>query len=116
MGSILKAECSCGFVTTFPAGGGVLNFTDTCFAPAICVDCGEFFIRNYFSKFIKCPKCHKKAYFYDNPSLHSNEITDNIVFSWNLQDEREFILYDKDYLCPKCKQFSLRFSELGFFD
>ena len=116
MGSILKVECSCGFTNTFPVGGGMLSFKDTCYAPAVCVDCGEFFIRNYFSKFIKCPKCHKKAFFYDHPSLQSSETTDSEVFSWNLQDWREFVVYDKDYLCPECKQLALRFSMVGFFD
>ena len=102
MGSILKAECKCGFISTFIAGGGKLNFTDTCYAPAVCVDCGEFFIRNYFFKFIKCPKCHKKAFFYDHPSLQSNESTKNNIFSLHLNDEKDFVLFDKDYLCPEC--------------
>lgn len=116
MGSLLHAECRCGFISNFPAGGGMLNFTDTCYAPAVCVACGEFFIRNYFSKFIKCPKCRKKAHFYDDPSLQSSEVTDRAVFAWNLDDEREFVLYDKDYLCPECKQFTLKFTEAGNFD
>lgn len=116
MGAILQAECQCGFFTTFAAGGGMHNFQDTCFAPAVCVDCGEFFICNYFSKFIKCPKCHKKAHFYDYPPLRAKVKTKGEVFSWRIDDVRQFTLPDTTYICPKCKQKDMRFSQSGFFD
>jgi ssDNA-binding Zn-finger/Zn-ribbon topoisomerase 1 len=116
MDSILNAECKCGFFTTFSAGGGMHNFQDTCLASAIYLYCSEFFIRNYFLKFIKCPKCHKKAHFYDYPPLRSEVNKKGELFSWRLNDFRTFALPDTTYACPKCKQKEMRFSEIILFD
>ena len=103
------AECKCGFLVVFAIGRPTPKNRYTFYAPAICLDCGEFFLRNYCSVFIKCPKCRKKAHFYDEPFLQSKEIAVGTVVSWLVDEERRFTLYNKNYLCPKCKRFSMKF-------
>ena len=51
MGIIIKAICKCGFESEdIFAGGGFLNFQTNCSAPAICLNCRRFLIKNYMKK------------------------------------------------------------------
>lgn len=122
MGSIIKAICECGFESgDIFAGGGFLNFQTICSAPAICLNCNRFLIKNYMKKYSKCPVCWKKVTFYNDPSVQiqineSYKKSDN-VFSWHVNDEKgEFRLPNTRYLCPKCGKMTLKFEKVGNWD
>jgi predicted Zn-ribbon and HTH transcriptional regulator len=117
MGQIIEARCTCGFTSgRIFAGGGFMNFEEARNAPAVCTACGILFAGNYFSKDIRCPKCKKKALFYDDPALRVEAEGEDTVFSWGLPDGRTFTLPEIDYYCPQCKQKKMRFYTVGFWD
>jgi Zn finger protein HypA/HybF involved in hydrogenase expression len=122
MGNILRGSCRCGFDTDdIFVGGGFMNFMDTCNAPALCLSCNEFLVRNYIKKgTARCPACHKSVTFYDDPSL-SDQSTQTEEFdwlvTWRIADRNEFFkLADTRYLCPQCKQMTLVFKDRGNWD
>ena len=102
MGSILAAKCSCGFEYDWiNAGGGMLNFHEVCYAPALCKECNIFVVKNYLQMFCKCPQCKKKVLFYNDPSLQKEplKVVDETeeydsIFYWNISDE------DKPFILP----------------
>ncbi len=116
MGDILQGICECGFDTgNIPGGGGFSDFETNCSAPAVCINCKKFLVKNYLKKYSKCPACRKKVTFYNNPSLQI-EISQtgsnyNHVFSWD-----DFYLPDTLYWCPKCEKKKMRFIDVGCFD
>ena len=123
MGSILKAHCACGFESgEFLAGGGMLNFHEICYAPAVCLRCNIFLIKNYMKKYSKCPDCNKKVTFYNDPSVQMAPIPnshdeEDEIFSWNLGHEKgHFSLPNTTFFCPTCKNFTLEFRDIGFWD
>ena len=117
MDQILKAQCSCGFISNdFFAGGGMRNFDVVCNAPSICVNCEYFFTDNYFNKSIICPKCKSDALFYDDPYLQIDSDDSRMVFSWHLQDGRVFTLPRTTYYCPDRKKKRMYFKSIGTWD
>lgn len=120
MGSGLEASCSCGFsVPEFAVGGGMSDFTTTCWAPAYCATCRTLLVANYIAKRPACPTCKSKVVFYDEPSLRApGDTADHrhsdarIVFSW-LAKSREFRMSAAPYLCPACGEFNLEFRSTG---
>jgi hypothetical protein len=121
MGSKLRGLCRCGFDTgDIFAGGGFVNFMETCNAPAICVNCSEFLVRNYMARDTAvCPGCEGKVTFYDDPSVQAplGEKRYDYLFVWRITDKDEFFkLPDTNFLCPKCKKMTLVFEEVGSWD
>jgi DNA-directed RNA polymerase subunit M/transcription elongation factor TFIIS len=121
MGSIIKAICKCGFDSgAILAGGNSHNFRRTCIAPAICLNCQRFLIKNYMKKHETCPNCGKVVTFYDNPLVQtkmSKTKKSMNIFSWHISDEREdFQLPNVRYLCPKCEKMTLKFVLVGYWD
>ncbi len=122
MGTIIRGRCQCGFDTKDVfAGGGFVNFMDTCNAPAVCLDCGEFLVRNYINRNnVRCPGCNKLVTFYDDPSVfeHWQEAKEHdYLFTWRIADKDEFFkLPDARFLCPKCKKMTLIFEDRGKWD
>ena len=120
MGSILQGHCKCGFDTgDIFAGGGFLNFQKTCNAPAICIKCSKFLIKNYMKKeTVKCPTCRGKVTFYNDSTLQrpTVKVEFDEIFSWNIDDESLFTLPNTKYLCPKCKKMTLVFGHGGCWD
>lgn len=119
MGSILSAECSCGFKEErLFVGGGMLHAAGTCLAPAVCRECGNFFTTNYIEieNSLSCPRCAKKAYFYNDQSLRGAEGSPLLIFQWRLTKDTSFDLPDAKYYCPNCQRFELRFKEGGCWD
>jgi hypothetical protein len=117
MGSIIKAQCKCGYEHEMHLGGGMLNFTTNCNFPVFCSKCRSLFEANILDKNLTCPKCHDSDIIpYYDKSLCSEK--GNEVFSWNMQEEigRELILTDGKYLCPNCGQFSMSFVACGHWD
>ena len=70
MGSILNAECVCGYRREgLFMGAGMLDFEKVCSAPAFCENCHEVVLADYLAKAPKCPKCKGKPIFYDDVCL-----------------------------------------------
>lgn len=61
MGTIVRAECKCGFaVDELLIGGGMLDFNTRYRFPIYCNECKIMFVGNLFAKDIHCTKCKKK--------------------------------------------------------
>lgn len=122
MGGIIKAHCKCGFESeNIYAGGGMLNFHEICNAPAICLNCNIFLIKNYMKKHSKCSECRGKVTFYNDLQVQEQVSESykwyNDMFSWNVSDEKgEFRLPDTKYLCPKCNKMTMEFLDVGNWD
>ncbi len=122
MGGIIRAHCKCGFNSgVIYAGGGMSNFLEVCNAPAICLNCDIFLIKNYMKEQSKCPKCRKKVVFYNDPQVQEqvseSHKESSCIFCWNVSDEKGiFLLLDKKYLCPECKEMTMEFLSTGSWD
>ena len=122
MGSTIQGVCKCGFDTgTFNAGGGFRDFITNCSAPAVCLHCNKFVVKNYMKTYSRCPTCRKKVTFYNDSRLQKQpKKTDNQykdAFSWNVNDEKgTFRLPETRYYCPECKQMALEFIHVGCWD
>ena len=123
MGSIIQAKCRCGFESKeIMAGGGMLNFMNTLKAPALCPNCYTFTIRNYFNKYNYCSKCKSKVIFYNDKKLwkDKNASQDELdsIFWWNTDmfTDEAFVLPNTIYLCPKCREYKMKFYRCGFWD
>ncbi len=116
MGSIIHASCQCGYEKTMFLGGGMANFTTYCGFPCFCEKCRLLFDANLFVR-VRCPECGQAAAIpYDDSRICLRR--GDIVFSWNVSDQfdRELILTDGDYLCPKCEGYTLTFADVGNWD
>jgi hypothetical protein len=129
MGDMLQAACSCGFVSeVISAGGGKMNFMETCNVPYYCDNCksvGETNIlmkstddlpRSVLRKSIKCEKCRRKVQHYGEIKKEDTEDEDSYVFEWNIDDDKTYFLKDKPHYCPKCKKENLKFYATGCWD
>ena len=118
MGSILVAECTCGYKSDFMGlGGGMADFEARCNVPVVCFACGILFVRNMLSKNnIRCPRCRKKGVILGNFSQPHEEMGEPPIFNWLLDDNKEFILPETSDSCPKCKQKKMRFINSGEWD
>jgi len=121
MGTIIKAICKCGFESEdIFAGGGFSNFQNTCTAPAICINCKRFLIKNYKKKHERCSDCGKEVTFYNDPSVRTQideSEKSGDIFSWPIDDQRgDFKLPNTRYLCPKCGKMTLEFAVVGNWD
>ncbi|MDG1816380.1 MAG: hypothetical protein P8H22_09800 [Glaciecola sp.] len=119
MGSIVKANCQCGFEQKIHIGGGIGDFKKNCAFPCFCHHCTKLVVANMMANNKDCPIC-------ENDSLVSymhNTIAsidgDRNVISWRLQKDGvdEMLMLDNGhYICPQCKGVSLTFSLVGMFD
>ena len=120
MGSILNAECGCGYKREgLFAGAGMLDFEKVCSAPAFCENCHEVVLADYLAKVPKCPKCKGKPSFYDDVSLRSESPgrEEDPLFEWHMDwIGKVFRLPGAAYLCPCCLEKKMRFVNAGFFD
>jgi hypothetical protein len=119
MGNILRAACGCGFQTdALFLGGGMMNFTTYCGAPALCSGCGELHVLNYLDPRPSCPECGRDVSFYNDPQLRSElnaGDSSEPVFSWRLETGT-FVLADGLFRCPRCGNFDMRFVRVGYWD
>jgi len=121
MGGIITAHCKCGFESEdIYAGGGMSNFLEVCNAPAICLNCNIFLIKNYMKKLSKCSKCRKKVVFYNDPKVQEQVSESyesyNDIFSWNIEKKGTFRLPNTQYYCPKCNEMTMEFLDVGNWD
>lgn len=118
MGSIVTAKCQCGLELQLSLGGGMHSFTSVCNFPCLCEACHNVVQVNLLAKTEECPMCKSLDLIpYDDPRLRKSPGT-RTVAEWNLQERvgRRLVLTDANYLCPKCKEMSLRFTESGCWD
>ena len=120
MGSILNAECVCGYKRDgLFVGAGMLDFKKACRAPAFCKHCFEVVLADYLAKVPKCPKCKSKPTFYDDVCLRSESPgrENGPLFEWHMDwIGKTFRLPDAAYLCPRCLEMKMRFVDVGCFD
>ena len=123
MGSQVHAFCECGLYALISIGGGRYSFMTICYFPCLCERCRDIVqvnliptkILNVISKKIRCPECKStKIIPYDSPNLIGSP-GEKIVARWNpiKKGDRQLILTDGKYKCPKCENMSLKFDESG---
>ena len=64
LGSILKAECECGYSAKVTFGEGMINFDKKFFLPTLCRNCKEIVNINFRNKRNRCPKCRRNVEFF----------------------------------------------------
>jgi len=111
MGSQVVATCRCGIEAKILIGGGMLNFKTLCYFPCLCEACHSIVQVNLLAKIKRCPACKSLDIIaYDDPRL-SKTPGKRTVAGWCIQDplDRDLILTNGNYVCPKCKKLWLRF-------
>ncbi len=114
MGSQVVAKCDCGVDEFILIGGGMMNYTTTCFFPCLCESCHSVVEVNLLSSPMRCPECRASNPIpYDDPRLSASPGRENVA-EWNMGDMedrlgRELVLTDGKYKCPKCGKMSLEF-------
>jgi Zn finger protein HypA/HybF involved in hydrogenase expression len=118
MGSMIHAKCECGFhAEDMLVGGGMMDFKTKCNVPILCKNCGILFVGNIIArKYLRCPKCRRKAIPYSDVSLQGEERGSAPIFNCWLGNSGGFTLPDTNYYCPKCKQKRMRFLFAGSWD
>jgi hypothetical protein len=120
MGSILMAQCKCGFkLKSLFVGGGMANFDKICKEPAICLKCNILLIKNNMKKHSffhpRCPKCWRKITFYSDPKVQKQEFKSYERYNLN-GEKKTFRLPDTHYYCPECNEMTLKFVDIGNWD
>ena len=122
MGTIIQAECECGYKSKLIyAGRGM--FGTGCTVPALCRNCNEIVAVKYLPPDAQCPNCGKEVIFNNDVSLrqeredvNNTEIQIIDIFNWRIGENKFFRLPDTFYLCPKCKKMTMRFMYAGNWD
>jgi len=112
MGSQVIAQCKCGLDTEILIGGGMLNYTTTCYFPCLCTDCRSVVQVNLYDEPIQCPNCKSVHVIpYDDPELSDCKPDSRVIESWGVEKElgRDLVLKDGNYRCAKCGEMSLHF-------
>ena len=119
MGTMVEAECACGYSSGVMAlGGGRSNHRTNCGFPCCCKACNSLFRANMCDPEVLCPECDTSSVVsYDDPSLALTGGVVDEIFSWNTSDRlgRELRLHDGKYFCPNCSESGLRFSVISLF-
>ncbi len=117
MGSIVEAQCPCGFTSeAFFLGSGMDGASTRCAMPALCPRCRRIGAHNIGSKRPRCGVCRGPVRGYaieGNPARDPDAAAP--VFDWNA-DGRTFVLPDAGYRCPECDQLTMRFFACGCWD
>ncbi len=112
MGDIIIAVCPCGLTSKqIFRGIGFIYFETGHFCePAYCDTCGIVEGKEASRSYSKCPSCRRKMKFY-NPQLNEQEeeVSGEPAFSHYLEGETQ-------WHCPKCKQETLKFENIGCWD
>lgn len=114
MGKSVVAKCKCGVEALVDIGSGMGDFMTTCLFPCLCESCHNIVNVNLLDQSTKCPECGADAPIpYDDPLLLGIPGRREVA-KWNLpgkQLDRELVLTDGQYKCPKCGKFCLEFSD-----
>jgi len=98
--------------TDFMDGSSATNYLNVCNAPAICMSCKTFMVKNYLSDDTKCESCDSQIIFYNNNVLQRLSSEKYVLYT----DKTEFILPEEKCLCPKCNKKEMKFEHTGCWD
>ena len=118
MGSQVTAQCECGVGAEILVGGGMMDFTTTCYFPCLCDRCNKVVQVNLLATKPRCPDCGAaNPVPYDDPQLIGSP-GDEIVAEWNMEERlgRNLLLTDGSSKCPGCRKKTLRFADSGLWD
>lgn len=106
MGTIIKAECHCGFKTNeLYLGAGMQNFMDISNIPALKKNASNIKMLNYKEK-----KKYPDHLFYNDPEL-TGLSNSSVSIEWD-----GIAIFEQYNFCPQCKKYSLSFIPIGLFD
>lgn len=106
MGKTLESCCKkCQYKNQFNFGGSKANFQINKPVPALNLKTGDFENVNYFTH-----KAHLDYLFYSDGLLKDFSESD-LTFN-----DFDFKINQKSNYCPNCKNFSLDFECIGYFD
>lgn len=115
-GMLVNARCPCGYHTErIPIFGGRANFKTVCLFPALCEDKGTIELVNLLDLSRRPKTCPTGRYLpYTDPLLAPSQAA--TLLEWRLPDGTVLRLLEGNYLCPRCRNKTLRFSRAGFWD
>jgi hypothetical protein len=122
MGSVIEAECECGYMNPeLLLGGGFRNFMTECAVPFYCDHCKKVFTLNILDKNgliqdCHCPRCKRKVHYYGYIKEGTYEYNEDYVFDWRVNSENRYFLPEGLHHCPKCKKDKLQFYETACWD
>lgn len=110
MGSSVEAKCACGYATEVVTGCGMRGPVPDYF-PAHCPRCAEVVSADLTAWPPVCTKCGDEVRFYDARGLQLEQGPQEVLDERTVTDPAiRHRLNDGAYLCPKCREFALRFS------
>jgi len=118
-GVMVRATCPCGYDSgNLFIFGGRANFKTYCAFPVLCQGCAKLALADLYAGPPACSACPDPvALAYDDPRL-SGRRGEKVIASWNTAARlgRALQLTDGTYLCPACRDFSLTFAMVGYWD
>lgn len=106
MGTIIKAVCSCGYKTkALFYGAGMMDFQKVSSVPALKNGSSEIEMIN-----------HKRKENFLEYSFYTDDFLSGKPNSSHTIDHFDLKLHADNNLCPKCKNYSLKFISCGCFD
>lgn len=105
MGTILIAECNCGFTNDKIYFGAGMEDIGICNVPALRNNSSTIEMKN-----IRAKETFPDYVFYSEKICKESDDTDEFYGAW------EFQLNKKNNLCPKCKNYLMDFIYIGEFD
>jgi hypothetical protein len=119
-GSIVTATCgNCGYESgDLFLFGGKANFKTVSKFPAYCANKKAIVLVNLMAEKLESKACPGQAPVpYTEPRMIQNPDAKTIA-SWNMPEpkNKQVVLTDGDYFCPRCGQFQLHFRKLGNWD
>jgi len=118
MGTLVYAQCGCGYKTeNFALGGGMENFQTYCGFPYLCPTCREVTVANYLDATPSCDSCGTKSITsYATRALMGEREKGNAFDKYLGPERGTLTLPQGTYLCPKCEKKTLRFEWGGMWD
>ncbi len=117
MGEMVQASCECGYESgSLPFGAGMMDFTTTCMAPALCERCRNVVPGTLFPLEAVCPDCGAAVTFYTDVTLHDGPFPSEGSYTWRLPTGVEVVLPAERCTCPVCTEKQLRFLLRALFD
>jgi Zn finger protein HypA/HybF involved in hydrogenase expression len=113
MGSRIKAKCTCGYAAEVTTGCGMQGPVPDYF-PAYCPRCAEVVPADATTWPTVCSRCGDEVRFYDARELQLTPGSLEVLDERTVTDPAiRHRLNDGAYLCPKCREFGLRFRAGG---
>ncbi len=115
MGYLLSAECRCGFQGEAQFGTGQSDHPLKLDVPCFCEACKSLITVDVRARDRRCPKCKmSEPSRFDDSRMHDGVALRELASC--LDGDSPVTLLDANYLCPGCRQYSLRFHIEALFD